>query len=372
MQASRRAVAGADALPVTGAASTAWAEAGRAIYGRLTRRRMAVMLVLALAGAAAAVLDVAVGPSGLPVRTVLATLVDPDGASATERIIVWGLRLPATAMALIVGAALGLAGAEIQTLLRNPLASPYTLGISAGAGFGAALALSFGGLLVGGAMLNQWLVPAGAFAFAMLTCAAVYGFSRLKGVTSETMVLAGIALLFLFHALLALLQYLANEETLQAIVFWLFGSLAKATWARVAVVGAVLAASLGPLLRDSWRLTALRMGDERAHALGGDPAALRIRVYFWLSLLTAAAVCFVGTIGFIGLVAPHAARMLVGEDQRFLAPAAMLCGALMLVLAAAVSKLVVPGALFPVGVVTALIGVPAFVLLMLKSRRRFW
>lgn len=346
--------------------------AGRAIYGRLARRRLGVIVTLALACVVAAILDIAVGPSGLPVATVLGAIADPAGATATDRIIVWGLRLPATAMALIVGAALGLAGAEIQTLLRNPLASPYTLGVSAGAGFGAALVLSFGGVIAGGTLLNQWLVPAGAFVFAMITCAAVYGLSRLKGVTPETMVLAGIALLFLFHALLALLQYLASEETLQAIVFWLFGSLAKANWARVAIVGSVLAVSLGPLLRDSWRLTALRLGDERAFALGVNPGALRLRVYFWLSLLTAGAVCFVGTIGFIGLVAPHAARMLAGEDQRFLAPTAMLCGALMLVLAAAVSKLVVPGALFPVGVVTALIGVPAFVLLMLKNRRRFW
>ncbi len=359
-------------IPIADPEPAACASVGRAIYGRLVRQRLGVIVALAIACVVAVISDIAVGPSGLPIGTVLRAIVDPSSVTASDRIIVWNLRLPTTALALVVGAALGLAGAEIQTLLRNPLASPYTLGVSAGAGFGAALVLSFGGAVASGTLLNEWLVPAGAFAFAMVTCAAVYGFSRLKGVTSETMVLAGIALLFLFHALLALLQYLANEETLQAIVFWLFGSLAKANWTRVAITGSLLVASLGPLLRDSWRLTALRLGDERAHALGVNPEALRLRVYFWLSLLTAAAVCFVGTIGFVGLVSPHAARMLVGEDQRFLAPTAMLCGALMLVLAAVVSKLVVPGALFPIGVVTALIGVPAFVLLMLKNRRRFW
>lgn len=360
-----------DSLPAAPVAK-AWSLTGRVLYGRLARRRRAVIAVLAVAVATAAVLDVAVGPSGLPLGSVLQAIFDPSGVDVTDRIIVWDLRLPAAVMALIVGAALGLAGAEMQTLLRNPLASPYTLGISAGAGFGAALVLSCGGAVASGALLNQWLVPAGAFLFAMATCAAVYGISRLRGVTPEAMVLAGIALLFLFHALLALLQYLANEETLQAIVFWLFGSLSKADWPSVAVAGGVLAASLLPLARDSWRLTALRLGDERARALGVNPEPLRLRIYLWLSLLTAAAVCFVGTIGFIGLVAPHAARMLVGDDQRFLAPAASLCGALLLTLAAAASKIVVPGALFPVGIVTALIGVPAFVVLMLRNRRRFW
>ncbi|MBL8698297.1 MAG: iron ABC transporter permease, partial [Alphaproteobacteria bacterium] len=208
--------------------------------------------------------------------------------------------------------------------------------------------------------------------FAGIACALVFLMGRLRGMTPEAMVLAGIALLFLFQALLSLLQFIASPEALQQIVFWLFGSLARSTWGKIAIVGAAMAATVPILLADAWRLTALKLGDDRARGLGVDVRALRLRCFVVISLLTGAAVAFVGTIGFIGLVAPHVARMLVGEDQRFLLPMSALCGAALLSTASIASKMLVPGTLFPIGIVTALIGVPFFVWLVLGLRRSYW
>ena len=166
-----------------------------------------------------------------------------------------------------------------------------------------------------------------------------------------------------------MLQFLASPEALQQIVFWLFGSLLRASLGKVGIVTIVLAVALPLLLADAWRLTALKLGDDRARALGVRVDRLRLRAFVVVSLLTGAAVAFVGTIGFIGLVAPHIARMLVGEDQRHMLPASAAFGALLLSIASVVSKLVMPGTVFPIGIITALIGVPFFAWLILSTGR---
>ncbi len=337
-----------------------------ASWRSLNARRAAVMLgglgVLAVSFAA----DLATGPAMLSPGAVLRALAggadDPMLAA-----IVLNLRLPIGLMAAVVGAALGVSGAVMQTILANPLASSYTLGISAGAGFGAALVIVGGGALP---MADMWAIPGGAFLFAGLACALVAGVGRLRGATSDLLVLAGIACLFLFQALLSLLQFLASPEALQMIVFWLFGSLMRASMAKVAMVAAVLAIVLPMLLRDAWRFTALQLGDDRARGLGVKVDALRLRAFVAVSLLTGAAVAFVGTIGFVGLVAPHVARMLVGEDQRHLLPASAVFGAVLLSAASVASKVIIPGTVFPIGIVTALIGVPFFGWLVLSAGRR--
>jgi iron complex transport system permease protein len=190
-----------------------------------------------------------------------------------------------------------------------------------------------------------------------------------RGATPELLVLAGIACLFLFQALLSLLQFLASPEALQQIVFWLFGSLLRASIGKVCVVALVLCIAVPPLLAAALRLTALKLGDDRGKALGVRVDRLRLRAFVIVSLLTGAAVAFVGTIGFIGLVAPHIARMLVGEDQRHLLPASAVFGALLLSVASVVSKLIMPGTVFPIGIITALIGVPFFGWLILSTGR---
>ncbi|MGE0224494.1 MAG: FecCD family ABC transporter permease [Acetobacteraceae bacterium] len=329
------------------------------------RRRVMAILCVGAALAVSFAADVATGPAMLPVGAVLRSLLGGSGDPMLDT-IVHALRLPIALMALAVGAALGVSGAVMQTILNNPLASSYTLGISAGAGFGAALAILFGAALP---LPEMWSVPLASFAFAGVACALVAGVGQVRGATTELLVLAGIACLFLFQALLSLLQFLASPEALQQIVFWLFGSLLRASLAKTAIVAAVLGVVLPVLLRDAWRLTALQLGDERARGLGVPVGALRLRAFVAVSLLTGAAVAFVGTIGFVGLVAPHVARSLVGEDQRHLLPASALLGALVLSAASVTSKLIIPGTVFPIGIVTALIGVPFFGWLICRRGR---
>ena len=338
-------------------------------YSALTQRRVSMLAISFAVLAVSIIADILIGPAFLKVTDVLAALFIPSQAAPTVAVIVHEIRLPMTAMAMLVGASLGIAGVYMQTILGNPLASPYTLGLSAAAGFGAALAIITGIELP---ILPMLTIPIAAFLAAASASALVYGFARIRGMSPEVMVLAGIATLFLFESLQSLVQYLASPEALQEIVFWLFGSMLRANWTNVPVTATVLVLSVALLLPESWKLTALRLGDERAKSLGVDVEKLRRKVFAVVALLTAGAVAFVGTIGFVGLIAPHLARILVGEDQRILVPTAGVMGALMMTGASIVSKLILPGAVVPIGIVTAVIGVPFLFALILRGRRRFW
>lgn len=338
------------------------------LYARLAARRLAVLATAALGLVLSVLLDIATGPAFLPVSSVVRSLIS-SVEDRTVDAIVWSIRLPVAAMAVVVGASLGLTGAVMQTILNNPLASSYTLGVSAGAGFGAALVIVLGVALP---VPEHYAIPLSAFLFAGIACSGVWLIGSQRGASTEMLVLAGIALLFLFQALLSLLQFIASPEALQQIVFWLFGSLQRATWAKLSIVAVVLSAAIPLLARDVWRFTAMKLGDERARGLGVDVRRLRMRSFALVSALTGVAVAFVGTIGFIGLVGPHIARILVGEDQRAFLPASALFGALLLSLASVASKTLIPGAIFPIGIVTALIGVPFFIWLILAKRRDFW
>ncbi|WP_080754762.1 MULTISPECIES: FecCD family ABC transporter permease [Pseudomonas] len=350
----------AQALP--GVEQAAWQ------YRRLLWRRsalvggLAVLLLLSVLG------DLASGASGMGLGQLLHGVFDPSTLSATERVIIWNVRLPYALMAVLVGAALALAGAEMQAILDNPLASPFTLGVSSAAALGASLAIAY-------PLSVAWLSPSAqvtvmAFVFACLSVLLLQGMSRLRGAGVESLVLFGIALVFSCNALVSLLQLLATEDVLQQLVFWTLGSLARANWQKLGILAAVLALVVPFSLRSASAMTLLRMGEDRARSFGVDTRRLRVASLLRISLLSATAVAFVGTIGFIGLVGPHIARLLVGEDQRFLLPASALVGALLLSLSSIASKLILPGVIVPVGIVTALVGVPVFVALVFKRGRR--
>ena len=342
----------------------------RALYDQITGQKYVYLLIGAVALVVAVITDIVTGPSGLSIQQAVVTIISPDSADATTWAIVWLIRLAVAITALTVGASLGLAGAEMQTILGNPLASPYTLGISSAAGFGAALAIVLGiGVIP---VAGKFLIPLNAFVFALLCSSAVYLVARTKQATSETIILTGVALHFLFSSLVALLKYLATSETLHAVVFWLFGDLTKARWPDIAVIAGFLFIIFPILAKDAWKLTALRLGDEKARSLGVDVERLRLKVLVLISILTATAICFVGTIGFIGLAAPHIARMLVGEDHRFYMPLSTIGGALLLSIASIVSKSIVHGVVFPVGIITSFIGIPFFISLVLRKRERYW
>jgi len=337
-------------------------------YKRLLWRR--TLLVLGLAGLLGLSIlgDLASGASGMSLGRLLSGLFDPALLSATDRVIIWNVRLPYALMAVLVGAALALAGAEMQAILDNPLASPFTLGVSSSAALGASLAIAY-------PLGVAWLQPSVqvtlmAFVFACLSVLLLQAMARLRGAGVESLVLFGIALVFSCNALVSLLQLLATEDVLQQLVFWTLGSLARANWQKLGILALVLAVVLPFSLRAAPALTLLRMGEDRARSFGVDTRRLRIAALLRISLLSATAVAFVGTIGFIGLVGPHIARLLVGEDHRFLLPASALVGALLLSLSSIASKLILPGVIVPVGIVTALVGVPIFVVLVFRRGRR--
>ncbi len=342
------------------------------IYKIIIARRITVLLTFAMLTFALFLADLCIGSSGLSPITVLRALFT-DNVSNVVHAIIWDFRLPWSLMAVLVGFALGVAGAVMQIILNNPLASPYTLGISHGAGFGAAMVYALGISILGPlARYVHYIVPLNAFVFALLTCALIMIIGKIRGFTYETLILAGIAISFLFSALLSLMEYFASEEALQAIVFWLFGSLIKSSILKVEIVAAVTAVSLAVLLRYSWELITLRLGDDKARALGVDPEKVRVITMIVVSVLTAAAVCFVGIIGFVGLVAPHIVRFLIGEDARFLLPASGLAGSVILSASAIAAKTVLSGAILPIGIVTSIIGIPFFLYLVIRGRRGVW
>ncbi|MFN3986016.1 MAG: FecCD family ABC transporter permease [Rhodocyclaceae bacterium] len=352
------------AVPCADGAAEASASAG---YRRLLLRRTACLASLALALGWAFAVDLATGPAALGWRDVVTGWLQPDRLAPEMWVIIHEIRVPYALMAVVVGGALGLAGAEMQTALDNPLASPFTLGIGAAATLGASLVIVFG---LGSGLAREFALPLAAFLFAAAACGLLLVVARALGPALHTLVLFGIALLFGLNALVGALQFVADADALQQIVFWTLGSLARASMERVGMVGAVLLVCLAFAMRQAWALTALRGGEDHARSLGLRVERLRTMALLRVSLLTGVATAFVGEIGFVGLVGPHIARLLLGEDHRFLLPGSVLAGALLLSLASVASRAVLPGVILPVGLVTALIGVPLFIALIVSRGRQ--
>ena len=359
-----------DAAPVTKSAGrvsapTDTTASAYVSYRRRTLRRLAMLTGLATLLLAVFLMALMVGPLGFSPAQVLGSLFYADYDPWVANIVV-NLRLPPALLAVLVGGALSLAGVQMQTILDNPLAEPFTLGISAASALGAALAIVTGLVLPVATGATLPIVAMTAGLAASLTIAMV---SRLPSVTKEMTILLGIALVFSCQALLALVQYRASTESLQQIVFWSMGSLMRATWPAVATVSAALLVATPVFWVNGWRLTAITLGEARAAAMGINVARVRSWTLVGVALLAALSVAFVGIIGFVGLVGPHMARGLVGEDQRFLVPASILAGATLLTAAHTASQVIVPGVAVPVGILTALVGVPVFLTIIFGRQR---
>ncbi len=336
-------------------------------YRRFVYRRQLALAGLALTTLSCWLFDISLGPANLSLSQIFDGVWDASAVSSATSVILWDIRLPQSLMALVVGAALGLAGAEIQTALHNPLASPFTLGVSAAATFGAGLAIVLGWTMFG--LGSNYAITLFAFLTASIATMMILALTRRYGGT-HTVVLFGIALLFAFEALVWLLQFLADGDALQQIVFWTMGSLGRVTWEHVAIVGTVVVICLILSARQVWQLTALCNGEEQARSIGVAVERVRFAVLLRVSLLSATAIAFVGTIGFVGLVGPHIARLTLGEDHRYFLPGSALAGAIMMSAASTLSKTLVPGITLPIGIVTALVGVPVFIALVLGKRRQ--
>ena len=336
----------------------------RAVYARLNRKNYLIIAALIAFCALSTVLDVLTAAASptyrLSAAEVSNCLLHPAQASSATYVIVIKMRLPIALMALVIGFSLGTSGGVMQTILHNPLASPYTLGVGTAAGFGASIAIVLG--------FGSIATSASAFLFAMLICMMIYFLGK-NNANSNALVLSGIACLFLFQALQALLQYGASEDQNQSIVFWSFGSLQRSTWMKLLLTFVVAVVTTPLVFMDAWKYTALTMGDDKAVSLGVNVSRLKIKAFFLISLMAAVSVCFTGSIGFIGLAGPHIARMLVGEDQRFYLPVSALCGSAILSAASVISKVIQPGSVFPIGIVTSIIGVPFFFSLVFRTNR---
>lgn len=338
-------------------------------YRQTNRKRTMILCAAALLLLIAVGLDLAVGSSAMPPSALLSVLFSGPDASDINSTIVWSLRLPMTLTALFVGTSLAMAGLQIQNITQNALASPSTLGITSAASFGAALAISSGLSVFG----QFWLATAtSALFFALFVSFAIYFLSARRGMTPETVILAGIVVNFFFLALQQVLIYRSSPEVAQIINGWTFGNLERASWLAVGINALLTLLIAVFLLKRSWAITALTLGEERAMSLGIAVKPLRIETFFLSALLIAGAVAFIGTVSFVGLVAPHIAKLLLGEDQRFLLPGTLLSGALLMVLSSLFAKLISAGAIIPVGIITSLVGVPFLLALLVRySSRRF-
>ena len=289
------------------------------------------------------------------------------GGDETAMTIVWEIRLPRISMAIMAGAGLGVAGAIMQGVLRNPLAEPFTLGISSAAALGASLAL------IGGVKwFGTYSVVINAFISAGAATMIIYAIAKSKGMTPEAIILAGIAIMFLLDAVTAFAQYLGTAEQVQAVVFWMMGSVSVADWKTVALVFVVTAASLPYLIYKAPDITIIGAGDETADSLGVNVESVRMRMLIVGALLTASVTAFCGIIGFVGLVSPHIVRMVIGGDNRYVIPGSALVGGLLLLGADTVARTILAPMILPVGIMTAFVGVPFFLFLFLRRRKELW
>ena len=347
-----------------------------AVYQQFLRRKYLVLLMALLALVGACLLSLAVGSSGLGLGEILAALLGRGSTGQTT--IVWNVRMPRIGAAVVVGAALALSGCIMQNVLRNPLASASTLGVSQGASFGAAVAIVYlgagiqvnsGGNAAALTITNPALVTVCAFLGGVTTTLVILGLSRLRGVTPATMVLAGVAISSMFSGGTTLIQYFGDDVMVASVVYWTFGSLGRAGWREIGLMALLTLLALLWFLLNRWNYNAMESGFHTARSLG-VPVEVLIPVSMALcALIASVSVAFVGCISFIGLIAPHIMRRFLGNDYRFLIPGAALCGGVLMLLSDVASRTLVSPTVLPIGALTSFLGAPLFLYLILKRGR---
>ena len=282
--------------------------------------------------------------------------------------VVWNLRLPRILVAVIGGVGLAIAGAAMQSTLKNPLADPYTTGISSGAGFGATIAICYGAGIAAGSAA----IVVNAFIFSLIPTAMIIAIAAVKKVSPTSMILAGIAVMYIFNALTTVMMLWADPDSMAAVYSWQVGTLEGITWADIPVMFIVTLVGSILILLLSNKLNVLAAGDDSARSLGIDASKLRIVILIVVSLVTASIVSFTGIIGFVGLVAPHVARIFIGSDNRYLVPASAAFGAALLLVSDLVGRTIIAPAVLQVGVVTAFLGGPLFLYLIVRQKKEAW
>ena len=344
--------------------------------GAVRKKVLLFFLLLALLGLLA-VWAIAAGTYDLSLLKIIRTLLGYDEGAAG--IVIWNIRMPRIAAAIVAGWGLAISGVAMQCLLKNPLGSPFTLGISQGAAFGAALAI----VVLGAGATQSSVVRTTAstlvfiedlssvtgFAFlgAMAATLVILALSRMKRLTPASIILAGVALSSLFVSGTILIQYFATEVEVATIVFWTFGDVSRSSWQEIGVMTAASIAVTFYFVLNRWNLNALSSGEEVAKGIGVEVERVRLWGMLMAALVAALVTAFHGVIAFLGLLAPHIARRMVGADQRFLIPFSCIIGALLLLLADTAGRVLIGSGTLPVGVLTSFMGAPLFLYLLVRG-----
>jgi iron complex transport system permease protein len=322
------------------------------------------------------VIGISLGAVHIPFIDVVKSLA---GLTVSKRvdIIIFNIRLPQVLTAIVAGAGLAVSGAVMQSVLRNPLGSPFTLGISHAAAFGAAFSVMIlgAGTMASSikdavAISNPYITTFSAFIFSMIAASIILAVSRLRQGSPEVMILTGVALGSLFTAGTMLLQFFADDVQLAAMVFWTFGDVARTGWGEILFLSFVTLFSLGFFSMNAWDYNAADAGDETAKGVGVKIERTRLLGMIIASFVTSVIISFVGIIGFVGLVAPHMVRKIIGDDHRFLLPGTIVAGSLLLLASDIVARLILSPHILPVSVLTSFIGAPVFIYLIIKGKRR--
>ncbi|MBN1831865.1 MAG: iron ABC transporter permease [Deltaproteobacteria bacterium] len=350
------------------------------LYQKSIRKKIYLFGVLFLFLLVLIVHAIAVGYYDMSVRGIIETLL--GFGTGSGNIVVWNIRMPRIVAAIVTGCALGLSGIAMQSLLRNPLASPFTLGVSHGAAFGAAFSIVFlgAGITQGSTMRmagvdgillkNVYIITFCAFLGAMIATIVILLLARLKKMSPESIILAGVAMASLFTSGTILVQYFASEVEIASVVFWTFGDVARSNWLEIGLLTLVTFLVIVYFVFVRWDLNAVSAGEDTARSLGVEVDRFRLCGMLLASLVASLATALHGVIAFLGLLAPHIGRRLIGADHRLLIPYSCLIGALLLLLADTAGRLIVGSGTLPVGVLTSFMGAPLFLYLLIRGLKR--
>ncbi|MFZ2098647.1 MAG: iron ABC transporter permease [Anaerolineales bacterium] len=341
-------------------------------FQRQSARKRLIILGLMIISLVLAVIAINAGAANTNPMQVLRTLLGME--TGTSTVVIWNIRLPRVIAGIVAGAGLGVAGCVMQTSLRNPLASPSTLGISNAAAFGANLAIVFfgAGTIHSNThdavfIANPYSVTLSAFVFSLVAMTLILLLARLRGFSPESVVLSGVAFGSLFTAGSTLVQYFAEDVQVATMVFWTFGDLGRVSWQEVAILSALISGAFVYFLLHRWDYNALDSGEDAAKSLGVHVEQIRFGGMLAASLITAVAVSFMGIIGFLGLIAPQMMRRVLGVDHRFLIPASAATGAALLLFSDTLARTMISPVVLPVGAITSFFGAPLFLFLLAKG-----
>lgn len=351
------------------------------LYSKIIAKRVSLLILMAIILVLAIGYSITLGVADITIKDAYGVIIKKITGINTGNYtsfvtgIILKIRLPRVLLALIAGLSLGVNGTVMQSLLRNPLASPYTLGVSSGSALGAGIAIVLGTFILGKDIMAQygsWVIITGAFLMGFLTIVMINVISSLKKGGATTLILAGVALSYFFSAGISFLKYISSHEQLAELTIWLMGGLYRAEWLDVFILTPIMVSCFIILMKLSWDINTLNAGEEVAKNLGINVKYLRKKGSIITALLTSSVVAFTGVIGFIGLIAPHICRMILGNDNRFLIIASGLMGAIMLVIADTAARLIINPTELPVGIITSVCGAPFFLYMLIRRNKDYF